>query len=113
MSNKTISSEKNENNDIPKIIAQTETSFTNNENKGDSKAKPENENDKSISENLTISSFWNYFIYKITCGKKHNNLEIYENFRKKIVSVEHLMHNYLKINDLLKLEKRRSKISNK
>ena len=113
MSNKTISTEKNENNDIPKITAQTETSFTNNENKGDSKAKPENENDKSIHENLTISSFSNYFIYKITCGKKHNNIEIYENFRKKIVSVEHLMHSYLKINDLLKLEKRRSNQSNK
>jgi len=114
MSNKTISTEKNENNDIPKISVQTEVSFTNNENKGDSKVKPENENDKSIPENLIISSFWNYFIYKIACGKKQqNNVEIYENFRRKIVSEENLMHNYLKINDLLKLEKRRSKQSNK
>ena len=116
ISNKTISTENNENNDIPKITVQTEASFTKNENKGDCKAKPENKNDKSIPENLTILSFWNYFIYKITCGKKqqqHNNIEIYENFRKRIVSEENLMHNYLKINGLLKLEKRRSKISNK
>ena len=49
-------------------------------------------------------SYWEFFLYKLTCGKKNSELEIYEDFLKKIVSVENLMHNYLKINNLLKSE---------
>ena len=55
-------------------------------------------------KNKNIFSYWEFFLYKLTCGKKNSELEIYEDFLKKIVSVENLMHNYLKINNLLKSE---------
>ena len=41
------------------------------------------------------------------------NIELYEDFRKQIISEENLMQNFLKLNGLLELEKRRSKIKNK
>ena len=55
--------------------------------------------------------FCDYCIHKITFGKKNNYFETYENFRKRIIIVENLLENYLRINGLLKLEKRRSKLS--
>ena len=45
-----------------------------------------------------------YFILnKISFGKKYKYLKIYEDFRKKIISVENLIKNYLIINNLLKI----------
>ena len=46
--------------------------------------------------------FKNYLIYKLTLGKKDNNIMIYENFREKIISVENLIQNNLNISNLLK-----------
>ena len=51
--------------------------------------KPEIDRKKSIGENTF--KFLDYFIYKVTFGKKYDNIIIYENFRKKIISVENLM----------------------
>ena len=48
--------------------------------------------------------FWKFLIYKISCGKKYYYLQFYENFRKKIISVESLVQNNKKINDILKLK---------
>ena len=48
--------------------------------------------------------FWKFLIYKISCGKKYYYLQFYENFRKKIISVENLVQNNKKINDILKLK---------
>ena len=50
-------------------------------------------------------SFWNYFIYKISFGKKHDNIRIYEAFREKVISVETLIRNHLNIINLLKFNK--------
>ena len=75
-----------------------------------------NEKEKAnhgITFNSVAIGFCDYFIYKITCGKKNSNLGIYEDFRKKIISVENLMQNYLKINNLLKHEKNGSNESQK
>jgi hypothetical protein len=47
-------------------------------------------------------SFWNYFVYKICCGKKNSKLKIYEDFRMKIMSEEQLIKNHLNIYNLLK-----------
>ena len=47
--------------------------------------------------------FWKFLIYKCSCGKKNYYLKFYESFRKKIISVENLIQNNIKINDLLKL----------
>ena len=35
--------------------------------------------------------FWKFLIYKCSCGKKYNHLQFYENFRKKIISVENII----------------------
>ena len=47
-------------------------------------------------------SFCDFFIYKIICCYKGNKyLILYEDFRKKIISVESLIKFHLKINKLL------------
>ena len=100
ITNKTLNSEKNDN--------LKETKTTSNEKKLDSNEKVEIEQFKSV--NSTKFKFCDFLIYKITFGKKdkNNKFKLYENFRKKIISVENLLENYLSINGLLKLEKRRS-----
>ena len=52
----------------------------------------------------SVFGYCEFFLYKITCGKKNSELEIYDNLMKQIISVENLMHNYLKMNNLLKSE---------
>ena len=53
-------------------------------------------------------NFLHFLWYKITCKKKNNLFNIYENFRIKIMSEEHLIRNHLNIYNLLKLmEKKR------
>ena len=49
-------------------------------------------------------TFWKFLIYKCSCGKKNYYLKYYENFREKIISVENLIENNKKINNLLKLK---------
>jgi hypothetical protein len=47
-------------------------------------------------------NFCKYILFKILCGKKYKWFGIYNNFRKKIISEEHLIKNYLNIFNLLK-----------
>jgi hypothetical protein len=51
--------------------------------------------------------FFYYFIYKISCGKKNKFFNIYEDFRFKIISEEHLIRNHLNIYNLLKVTERK------
>ena len=62
----------------------------------------EDEKDKKKSQ--SIFSLSDFFLYKITCGKKNSDLGIYEDSMKNIISVENLFHNYLEMNNLLKSE---------
>ena len=48
--------------------------------------------------------FWKFLIYKCSCGRKYDYINFYENFRKEIISVESLVKNNIKINDILKLK---------
>ena len=107
ITDQSLNTQKSENADMPKVITTPENNDENNEN--------DEKNNENISKaiNNTVFNFRDYFVYRITFGKKKSNLEIFENFRKKIISVEHLMQNYLKLNNLLKLEKRRSKTKDK
>ena len=51
-----------------------------------------NDKDENIGKNFNIRYaynklnekiiFWNFLIYKCSCGKKYNYLQFYENFRK-------------------------------
>ena len=65
--------------------------------------------DKEKQKESNVFNFFDFFIYKITFGKKKSNFEIYEDFRKQLISVENLFQNYLKINNLLINEKKLEK----
>ena len=47
-------------------------------------------------------TFYKYALSRLLCGKKYKWFGIYKNFRKKIISEEHLIKNYLNIYNLLK-----------
>ena len=86
-----ISNEKNDNNEIQK----------------DKNIKNKEKLDEVEEEKIkgrSVFGYCEFFLYKITCGKKNSELEIYDNLMKQIISVENLMHNYLKTNNLLKNE---------
>ena len=66
---------------------------------------------KHNSKNKKLS---NYICFKISCGKKENYFKIYENFRTKIISEEHLIRNHLNLYNILKVtEKKRHTLKNK
>ena len=83
--------------------------INNNYNKEENKIEKEKNNDdnKNKIENYKEKNFWSYFCYKISNGKKNNNFRIYESFRTKIISEEHLIRNYLNIYNLLKVSKKK------
>jgi len=58
---------------------------------------------KSKKEKREKLGFCEYCIYKISFGKIKGELQLYEYFRIKVVSIENLLNNYLKINDLIKV----------
>ena len=63
--------------------------------------KTENNNsDRSKNEKIT---FLDFLVYKFSLGKKNKNIELYEKFREKIISVENLIINHLNIHNLLKV----------
>ena len=94
-----VNSEKNENPEIQKATNMVTT--------GSTKALEKTEIDADKQINLSIFNFCDYLIYKITCGKRKNDIDIYKDLMKQIISIENLMLNYLNINGLLKLEYRR------
>jgi hypothetical protein len=68
----------------------------------------EKEKEKEKEKNEREKTFCNYFIYKITCGKKKEFFNTYQKFRIKIISEEHLIRNHLNIYNLMKVtEKKR------
>ena len=58
---------------------------------------------KRIHKKREKLGFCEYFIYKISFGKIYSELQLYEYFRIKVVSIENLLNNYLKVNDLIKV----------
>ena len=58
---------------------------------------------KRIHKKREKLGFCEYFIYKISFGKIFSELQLYEYFRIKAVSIENLLNNYLKVNDLIKV----------
>ena len=71
--------------------------------------KNDGKNIKNLKEKGDKNNFWNYILYKITFKQKKNNpFKVYEKFRMKIISEEHLIRNHLNIYNLLKItEKKR------
>ena len=55
------------------------------------------------------TNFFNYIIYNYYCCKKNNPFKVYNDFRIKIISEEHLIKNHLNIYNLLRItEKKRN-----
>ena len=59
--------------------------------------------DKDMKWNL---HFWKYLFYYIGIGKRRNKINIYENFRIKIISEEHIFHNHIYLFKLMKISER-------
>ena len=71
-------------------------------------SKSELEKLENLKRTKMEDNFLSYLIYKIPFNKKRYNFQIYENFRLKILSEEHIMRNHLNIYNLLKVtEKKR------
>ena len=71
-----------------------------------------NINNKENSKNKKNNIF-DFLCYKINCKKKAQNFRIFENFRIKIISEDHIIKNHLNIYNLLKVtEKKRYLRSN-
>ena len=51
------------------------------------------------------SNFFGYIFYLISCKKKNSFYNIYNDFREKIISEEHLVRNHLNIYSLLRISK--------
>ena len=87
-----VTNNKNKNNKSDKILKK-KTTF--------------NSNDIMISTNKEKLNFFTYFAYKLLCGKKYRYYKGFEEFRKRIISEEHLMKNHLNIYNLLKYSKKK------
>ena len=68
--------------------------------------KIKNSEIKKEDNNSSPKSFWYFLFYKMKCQIETNNFKIYEDFRTKIISEEHLIKNHLNIYTLLKLSKK-------
>ena len=66
------------------------------------KVKNINKNDDKNSNKKYKKNFIEYFLFKISFGKKCNHFKIYNDFRIKIISEEHLVKNHLNIYNLLR-----------
>ena len=64
----------------------------------------ENDNFNFIDKKEKIN-FCKYFINKITFGKSYKNIQAYQNFRIRFLSIENLLKCYLNINNLTKINK--------
>ena len=80
------------------IIVNTRESNENTQNKIIKNDKYTNSNFYTKNEN-----FWNYLVFKLSCKKKNNSFKKFEEFRKKIISEEHLIRNHLNIYNLIKI----------
>ena len=50
-----------------------------------------------------------FLLFKFSCGKKKNKFVIYEKFRTKIISEDHLVKNHLNIYNILKVVEKKTK----
>ena len=78
----------------------------NNPNNNNSKMKDSNfKNKRTLKKRIT--HFFDFLLYEITCKRKNHYFKIYEDFRIKIISEEHLIKNHLDVYNLLKITERK------
>ena len=78
------------------------------------KIKMENELNKENQRSSLIKkqkekNFCNFLLYKLSCRKTDNIFQIYQDFRIKMISEEHLIKNHLDIYNLLRVTEKRRK----
>jgi len=67
-----------------------------------------NEKSAHITQNKT-KNFFEFIFLKLFCKKKYKWYNVYNNFRKKIISEEHLIKNHLNIYNLLRAIKNKKR----
>ena len=75
-------------------------------NKKENEIKNNKINEKSDSAHITqnkTKNFFEFILLTLFCKKKYKWYNVYNNFRKKIISEEHLIKNHLNIYNLLEL----------
>ena len=88
-----------------KEINEKNINKTDNNSKNKIIEKDENNKKTKLNNNSNEKiTFWNFFIYKLSLGRKYSNLKIYENFREKMISEESLISNNLNVNNLLSIK---------
>ena len=60
-----------------------------------------------IREQKLKFNFCNYLCYELSCKKKNNKLNMYDNFRTNIICEEYFLRNYINIYNLLKINENR------
>ena len=58
-----------------------------------------------IKKNSKDKTFCSFLLFTLACGKRNQYYNIYINFRKKLISEEHLIRNHLNIYNLLRITK--------
>lgn len=53
-----------------------------------------------------IEKFWNFILFKLSLDK-NSSFEVYQNFRRKILSEEHLIRNHLSIYNLIRVNEKK------
>ena len=67
-----------------------------------------NENYKKDQKDTIINTFWKYILFKFSIDK-NNSFQVYQNFRVKLISGEHLIKNHLNIYNLLRINEKKIK----
>jgi len=98
------------------IIEKNNSIISKEEKKEKQKNNDENNNkvDKNEQQNFNKNNehnnqeekilFWKFLVHKFSCGKKNHHLQLYEDFREKIISVENLIQINLNTHNILKLK---------
>ena len=92
----------------------TNNCMTSHEHIDINKIKMENELNKENQRSSLIKrrkekNFCNFLLFKFSCRKTDNIFQIYNNFRIKMISEEHLIKNHLDIYNLLRVTEKRRK----
>ena len=95
-----------------KILAKSTDFCLKNPNENNIKSQKslnEEKNKKEKKDGNNNNNYWKFILYKLSLDKNNNNFGIYQNFRMKIISEEHLIRNHLNIYNLLRVNERKIK----
>ena len=91
---------------LDKFNDKANTNMEMNNPNNNNKIKDSNfENNRTVKRKIT--NFFGYLLYEISCKKKNHYFKVYNDFRIKIISEEHLIRNHLDVYNLLKITERK------